>query len=173
MVVLGAGLLARHLVALPSPVAARLAPAIESLRSPSERGRWLAVHVLYSECRCSKRVVDHIVATPRPPDWSEMVLWVGKVEPSAELTARFDVRRITPADLAAYGVEGAPSLVVVSPDGRVLYAGGYTERKQGPAIEDLRIMASAKKGGTPGALPVFGCAVSDRLKSELALLPTL
>jgi hypothetical protein len=171
MVLLGAGLLSRHLVALPRPNSSSMEAALAALRSESERNRWLAVHVLYSGCRCSERIAEHLAHTRRPDDWSEIVLWVGEEAPPAALS-HFDVRRITTAELATLGIEAAPSLVVLDPRGRALYAGGYTSRKQGPAIEDRRILDDARHGRSITALPVFGCAVSSRLQSELEKLPT-
>ena len=170
MVLLSAGLLAKHIVALPAPQSERLGPALDALRSPVEHDRWLAVHVLYAECRCSNRIVEHLVNTKRPDDWAEMILWVGKAAPKAELAQRFDVRQINAAELASYGIEAAPSMIVIDPAGRVRYSGGYTDRKQGPAIEDRRIMHDARVGAVT-SLPVFGCAVSDRLRTELSTLP--
>ncbi|HZU84843.1 MAG TPA: hypothetical protein VE987_18055 [Polyangiaceae bacterium] len=171
MLLVGAGLLARHVVALPVPASDRLAASVDVLRSSASRGRWLAVHVLYAECRCSQRVADHLLSTARPTDWSEMVLWVGSPPPAAALDQRFDVRRIEAIDLARYGIESAPMLVAVDPGGRVRYAGGYSERKQGPVDDDLRILDAARRTALVASLPVFGCAVSDRLRRELRALP--
>jgi hypothetical protein len=171
MVLVSAGLLARHVVALPTPHVN--AASFDLLRTDAQRNRWLAVHVLYGDCRCSQRVADHLATTERPSDWVEMVLWVGDAPPAA-LASRFDVRSITSADLAGLGIEAAPSMVIIAPDGVVHYAGGYTDRKQGPVIEDRRIMADARDVAMPVAsLPVFGCAVSARLQRDLAALPTL
>jgi hypothetical protein len=174
MLALGAGLLAKHLVSLPAPAKdGKIAAALDALRRSDDRGKWLAVHVLYSDCRCSQRVVDHLLATERPHDWSEMVLWVGNLAPSQALEQRFDVRRIGTADLARYGIEAAPILVAVDPDGHVRYSGGYSDRKQGPVIDDLRILQAASHPESVASLPVFGCAVSDRLRRQLATLPAL
>ena len=172
MVVLGAGLLARHVVALPSPASAKLGPMLGALRTPAEQGQWLAVHVLYDDCRCSNRIADHLVQTTRPGEWSEMVLWAGSQQPPAELDRRFDVRRVSGAELAELGIEAAPSMVALDPSNRVVYSGGYTDRKQGPVIEDRRILADARAARPIEKLPVFGCAVSSRLKTALSTLPT-
>ncbi len=171
MIVLGAGLLARHVVALPSPASAKLGPELGALRTPTEQGRWLAVHVLYDDCRCSIRIADHLVETTRPSDWSEIVLWVGAAPP-AELDRRFDVRRVSADQLAHLGIEAAPSMVALDPSNHVVYSGGYTDRKQGPVIEERRILADARAARPIKTLPVFGCAVSRRLKTELSTLPT-
>ena len=173
MVVVGSGLLAKHVLALPAPAQSpRLAASMAALRGPRAQGQWLAVHVLYSECRCSQRIVDHLVSTERPGGWSEVVLWVGNLAPRAELEQRFDVRRVGSGDLAAYGIEAAPLLIVADPTGHLRYVGGYTTRKQGPVVDDLRIFDESRREDVVASLPVFGCAVSDRLKRALAVLPT-
>lgn len=178
MVTSGAGYLARHVLALPTPAAALLAPSLAAMRRDDQKGRWLAVHVLYAECRCSRRVTDHLLSSARPTDWSEIVLWVTAEESQAlaapaALRAAFDVRVVSPLQLSRMGIEAAPLLALVDPQGVVRYAGGYTERKQGPDIEDLRLFAAARRAERLDALPLFGCAVSGRLKEQLAKLPTL
>ena len=161
--------MAKHIVALPVPAKdAKLAVSLRALRGPQTPGRWLAVHALYADCRCSLRVVDHLVTTARPSEWDEMVLWVGQTPPSHALEERFDVRRVAVSELAALGIEAAPLLIALDPAGQVRYVGGYTDRKQGPAIEDLRILRSVRDAGSVASLPAFGCAVSDGLKRSLA-----
>jgi hypothetical protein len=172
MVALGAGLLAKHVVALPTPSHTKLEATVASLRDTAERGRWLAVHVLYSQCRCSRRVAEHLASTARPDDYVEMILWVGDGEVPHELGARFDVRRVDAADLAGYGIEAAPILVAVDPGGHVHYAGGYTSRKQGPEVDDRRLLREARASDNVAPLPIFGCPTSDRLIAELSALPT-
>jgi len=171
---LGAGLLARHAVALPALTAPdRIGATLGALRRPEDGGRFLAVHVLYAECRCSQRIVSHLVETARPAGWSELVLWVGDEPPSPALAQRgFAVRRLTRAELAGYGVEAAPLLVALDPTDHVRYQGGYTERKQGPVIADLPILEAARDAAASASLPVFGCAVSDGLKRALSRLPS-
>ena len=173
MLALGSGLLAKHVVAFPEPRAAELTLGIAKLRATREEQRWLTVHVLYSDCRCSRRIADHLVASERPADWSELVLWIGEDSPPKEMEARFDVRRLGSSDLARLGIEAAPSLVVVDPAGQVRYVGGYTDRKQGPVAQDVRIMNAVRQSQVVASLPLFGCAVSDRLKNDLAILPAL
>ena len=109
----------------------------------------------------------------RPEGVSEVVLWVGPlaVDPRLE-SSGFTVARISQHDLAEMRIESAPLFVVLDPQDRVRYAGGYTDRKQGPSIDDLRIVEEARGAGAPSPLPIFGCAISDRLRRELAALPT-
>jgi hypothetical protein len=100
------------------------------------------------------------------------VLWVGEGDPPSNLVESFDVRRVSSTDLATYEIEGAPLLLAVSPHGEVRYAGGYTDRKQGATFHDLVVLAAAYDADVP-ALPLFGCAISDRLRQTLSRLPTL
>ena len=172
MLVLGAGLLAKHVVALPAPTnSERLSKSLSSLRASKAQDQWLAVHVLYAECRCSQRIVAHLISTVRPSGWQEVVLWVGNGAPDLALERAYRVKRLTSVELARLGVDAAPLLVVLDPQNHVRYTGGYTDRKQGPVIEDVRILAQARRADTLASLPVFGCAVSDRLKRALAILP--
>jgi hypothetical protein len=58
MLAIGSSLLARHALALPRPAAdAALAASMATLREPGNVGQWMAVHVLYTECRCSRVLV--------------------------------------------------------------------------------------------------------------------
>jgi hypothetical protein len=170
MLAIGVDLLVRHAVALPRPAAdARLAASLAPLRSP-EHGGWMAVHVLYQRCRCSVKIAEHLLATERPADLDEHVLLVGEGGAlGARLAASgFAVHALGEEELASkYGVESVPLLVLVAPDGSVRYAGGYTSRKQGLEARDLAIIADAKAGRDTAAIPIFGCAVSERLRAAL------
>lgn len=171
MLAVGITLLARHAVALPRPTEdASFARAMASLRAPEDSGRWMAVHVLYAECQCSQRIANHLLTSDRPEGVAERVLLVGR---SADLEARLAARGVRvvltkSAELAdRYHVQAVPLFVVVAPDDTVRYAGGYTARKQGPDPRDLEILAAARDDRFFARLPVFGCAVSARLRSSL------
>ncbi len=169
---LGVSLLARHEAALPVPEAnGELAGALSSLREADEKGQWMAVHVLYTECRCSQRLLQHLLETTRPTGTSEHVLLVGHDEGlEQKLRAKsFRVTNVESTELGdRYHVTAVPLLVIAAPDGSIRYAGGYTTHKQGPDPRDLQILAEARSTGSVlGALPIFGCAVSERLKKIL------
>ena len=128
---------------------------------------WAAVHVLYSECRCSQRIVDHLLSSARPSDVHETVVLVGDdAALLSRLAARgYHVVPTQPTELTErYGIEGVPLLIVADPQRSIRYVGGYTRRLQGPDISDLSIIRDLRSGATPEDLPVFGCAVSQRLK---------
>ena len=89
-------------------------------------------------------------------------------EDPALRAAGFHVKVITPATLRArFHIEAAPLLVVGRPDGAVGYVGGYSRHKQSTAYEDLAILADLREHTDRTALPVFGCATSERLASAL------
>jgi hypothetical protein len=156
-----------HWYALPHPDQrdAQLAAGLAELL----RGRagWATVHVLYTECRCSQRVLAHLAESERPAGVHEVVVLVGDdAAVAARLRARhYTVVPVSPQALfQRFGIEGAPLFVVVDPAREVRYIGGYTRRQQGPDIQDLSILRELQAGSHPAGLPVFGCAVSKRLQ---------
>src|SRR4051794_5224647 len=77
-VLVGASLLARHLLPLARPGDAELASSMAGLRGPGGAGRPIAVHVLYADCRCSKLIAEHLASTVRPTNIVEHVLLAGQ-----------------------------------------------------------------------------------------------
>ncbi|MEQ8278887.1 MAG: hypothetical protein RMA76_30315 [Deltaproteobacteria bacterium] len=171
---IGAGtLMVGHWYTLPKPAAddAQLGSALEALRPAGRDRGWFAVHVLYSSCPCSVRVLDHLFSSERPDDLEEVVLLVEE-DDALEARARaagFAVVVVTPEALAAdYRIEAAPMMVVLDPSDRIRYAGGYTERKQGADIRDIATLRTLRdEAARTIELPLFGCAVSFELQSIL------
>ena len=64
-------------------------------------------------------------------------------------------------------VQAVPFLVVFDADDRVRYAGGYTSARERPDLQDDRLIAEVQAGGSPAALPVFGCATTSELQQKL------
>lgn len=87
-----------------------------------------------------------------------------------ELASRIRVQALTASGLAQVGISAAPLLIVLDPQDRVRYEGGYSDRKQGPQIGDLEILASAYRGQAVAAHPLFGPAISEQPKRQRALL---
>lgn len=172
LMVASASLMAGHWYTLPSPPTghADFVRAMTDLRGPKNADTWMAVHVLYSRCRCSQRIFDHLFASERRPDVEEHILLVG-AHRDYEGRARargFAVHVLEPAQLKAlYRIESAPLLLILDPPGNLRYAGGYTDRKQGPAIHDLDILARLVADETTEPLPLFGCGVSRELQALL------
>jgi hypothetical protein len=169
MLFLGAIMMGRHELALPvpQPTDPVLASSLASLRE--DPAHPLAVHVLYTECRCSQKIAVHLLSSQRPAGIQEAVLLVGK-DPAlaSRLRARgFGVRETTEPELfTRYHVPSAPMFVLLTPAGEVRYAGGYTRTKQGADPQDLEILSRAQTQVVE-ALPVVGCAVEKSLRAQV------
>ncbi len=183
-VVVGAYLLAPHLLTLPAPQAtdAGLQRRVAAERRPSDSGRWLVLHVLDQDCVCSLRILDHLLARTRArpasvpagraADMIERVVWIASTPDPARIAAihaaGFDLDAVTPEQLGArYHLEAAPLLVVVDPSDRVHYVGGYTPRKQADDVRDVAIIDVIRRGGHVTPLPTFGCAVGQALRTTI------
>jgi hypothetical protein len=165
-------LMASHWYTLPTPDRADtdLQHALAALVPAHAEGSWTAVHVLYSACRCSQRVFDHLFESPRPDGVYETVLLIGADEAIEERAAAagFDVWVLSPEDLKArFGIVSAPLLLVLGPQAELRYAGGYTERKQGYDVQDTKIIQTLQDGDDPTELPLYGCGVSKELQQIL------
>jgi hypothetical protein len=162
---LGAYLLAGHF-ALPTASAdGKLHDAIAETRGVSTSP--VVLHFLYGDCRCSAAVLTHLIARgPRAGHDERVVLIDGSADDVARARgAGFTTETLSAVEVQTkYGVEGAPLLVIADRTNTVLYDGGYTTTKQSPVIRDEEILARTDRGETVDALPMFGCAVSDRLK---------
>ncbi len=170
MVLVGAALMARHLVPLPVAEASEASGArLAELRGDGGEGAWTVVHVLYTECRCSDRIVDHLTSTERPEGAVERVLLVGDGEQGARLVAAgFEVVPTSARRLSeSFGIEAGPLLVVLDTDDRIRYAGGYTARKQSLEVKDVEIVEHLQAGASPEELPLYGCPVSQGLQAQL------
>jgi hypothetical protein len=174
--VLGTYLLASHLLTLPAPAPSDpvLHHGIAAHRRADQRGRWLVLHVVFDECKCSQRVLDHLLADSRPPGVAERIVLVtehgtaGAASIAAIPAHGFELDVVTPEQLVAeYHIEAAPLLVVVDPHDTVRYVGGYTPRKQAADVRDLAVIAAVQRGEAVEPLPTFGCAIGRALSSKL------
>jgi hypothetical protein len=172
----GIYLLASHLLTLPAPAAADpvLRRGIVAHRRIQQLGRWLALHVVYDECKCSQRVLDRLLEERRPPELAERVILVTEHREAraawiAAIPERgFELDVVTPDQLVAdYHIEAAPLMVIVDPEDTVRYIGGYTPRKQADDVRDLAVIAAVRRGDTVEPLPTFGCAVGRALNDKL------
>lgn len=170
--VVGATLMVGHWYTLPRPAGTDpiLVRGLEELRGPDDASKWLVAHVLYSNCRCSKRVFEHLFSSERPLGVAESVVLVGRhaeYERRAKL-AGFSVTVIEPAALMQrFHLQAAPLLAVMDPAGAVRYLGGYTHRKQGTVFEDVHLVNALISSNAVSELPLFGCAVSRQLQRLL------
>ncbi|TPV93925.1 MAG: hypothetical protein B7733_18000 [Myxococcales bacterium FL481] len=170
-VAVGATLMAGHWYTLPVPeISPQLAAALHDLRPQRDESRWLAIHVLYAKCGCSQRIFDHLFETDRPAAVDETILLVGADSSIREraATAGLNLKQITREELKqTYFMESAPLFVVLDSDGAPRYVGGYTERKQGYDVQDLKILAALQSGQPGHELPLYGCGVSQELQDYL------
>lgn len=179
-IVLGGAMLVQHVVALPAPPPSSAALGAQMHRlfagrgaSGSGQGKWRALHVMYRACPCSQRTIAHLTEGQRSAELDEAVLLVddeGEAGPEDQKLAAhgYRVSVITPEVLRRdFDLEAAPVLVIARPDGKVVYAGGYTRHKQSDAFEDLAILSELRQREDRAALPVFGCPTSDRLARQL------
>jgi hypothetical protein len=169
-IVIGASLMLGHWYTLPRPSAeeASLASAVGALRRPNERDGWLATHVLYSECRCSQRILTHLFQRRSLAGVVEKILLVGSANDYVRQgkAAGFDVIVVGETELAdRFHIQAVPLLVVQNPANGVRYLGGYTDKKQGPDIGDVSIIRDLVAGQSRPELPLFGCAVSEKLQA--------
>jgi hypothetical protein len=175
--VLCAYLLGAHLLSLPTPATnePRLRAAVARARGAEGKGDWIAFHLLYRGCRCSRRVLEHLLERGPAPGYAETIVLVGDADGEgdegdrARAAARgYRVEAIAAEALGpSYGVEAAPLLVVAAPSGEVRYVGGYSERKQGPLARGAGALARLAAGERVAPLPAFGCAVSERLRTAV------
>jgi hypothetical protein len=175
-VLLGTYLLASHLLTLPAPAPTDpvLHRGIAARRGIHQLDRWLVLHVVFDQCGCSQRVLDHLLGNRRPSGIAERVVLVtddraARAALIAAIPAHgFELDVVTPEQLIAdYHIEAAPLLVIVDPGDSVRYVGGYTPRKQASDVRDLAVIAAVQRGETVEPLPTFGCAIGRALNSRL------
>jgi hypothetical protein len=160
-----------HWYALPRPDHGdpRLRQLLATPRASAD-GRWLAVHTLYAHCRCSQRIVEHLLRRGALADVTERVVMVGRGDAmeAALRDAGFGLSSIPVGELKKrYGVTSVPLLIVADPSERVRYAAGYTTRQQGPDVRDVSIIRELMSDHEASELPVFGCALSRALQRTL------
>ena len=156
-----------HWIQLPRPVVGTF-QEFDSASMSSDTGRWKAMHFLYSECPCSRRILKHLLAREPMQNIEEIIILVGPTETNLEQlkNSRFIFECVSPDELKCkYNVESAPLLLVLSPDHKIRYSGGYTTRKQGLTIQDISLIRRTVSGEAFQPLPVYGCGVSDAIKA--------
>jgi hypothetical protein len=168
LLVAGAYLLAAHIAPLPQPSRDALAADVAQQRRPDEVGQWLALHALFADCGCSRRVAAHLLSRHPQSGIKERVLLVGDSPYASDLRAAgYPVDQLDESTLRdRYGFEGVPAFALVDPQGRVRYLGGYTRTKQGESFVDVAATRAALRGETVDPLPILGCAVGRSLQER-------
>lgn len=158
-----------HLYTLPHPErqSPTLNAALLALRGPDDVRRFSMTHIMYAECRCSQRIIDHLESRGARNDILEHVVLVGRDDQLAGRLARagYRIESLSPIELKKkYDIEAAPLLIITDDRGAIAYMGGYTERKQGLDIRDTALLQSLMHGDSAVELPLLGCAVSKALQ---------
>jgi hypothetical protein len=146
---------------------------ILALAGPPDPGHWRAIHILSPGCACSQRVLAHLAARGPLRNVAEQVLVVTGPEtelPEAaanlqRVAARgFPVRWIDASAIPpGVGLLGVPLLVAVSPEGQIVYRGGYGEHSD----QDTVVLQEVRARLLPTPLPLLGCAIGQHLRDRL------
>lgn len=130
---------------------------------------WTMTHVLGEGCKCSQQVYKYLLERGPQKDVAENVVILGSMkEEEGRLAARgFKVLHRDAREIASEKAVGVPFLLITSPRGEAVYAGGYTSHtiKEKTPLYDLKILASLQGGKPSEEFPIFGCAVSQRIQS--------
>jgi hypothetical protein len=126
--------------------------------------------VIYSECSCARTLFNHLITRGQFAGDEELILFVGadsKKQASAKRSG-FEFTSISAAELvSSFGLEAAPVLLIFDSAGRLRYAGGYYDHPATITPLDERIHTQVRAGASVEGLPVFGCAVSARLRKSI------
>ncbi len=172
LITICAYLLGGHLLTLPTPELAnsQLQQALAQRKASSHSTNYQALHVLYGTCGCSRRVLHKLLKRGSSSLVEERVVLINPREEDiiGLKDTGFAWEVATAQELEKdFAIQSAPLLVLAAPDGELRYVGGYTDRKRGPDIKDLDLIAAVRSGELPLALPVYGCAVNAELAQKV------
>jgi hypothetical protein len=158
-----------HMAPLPETSReARTMRALLGLRTAADRE--LVVHVIAARCSCTERLFAHLMRRRPFGGADEIVLFVGD-DPRKQEAARgagFRYATVTDGQLQErFALESAPVMFVFDRRDRLRYAGGYFNHPSTVSPLDEDIHGRLIRGEAPPPLPVYGCAVSARLKDQL------
>lgn len=132
---------------------------------------WQILHVLANGCPCSGDVLKSLLRRKANPGASaEAVVLVGhRPDLRTKLTALgFRYSEVAAESVVdTTGVQSAPTLIVIDPQSRIRYSGGYYVARERTEAKDLEIFASLRAGREVARLPLFGCAFSKELQEAV------
>jgi len=156
-----------HVVALPGPEDGSLQALLNSLRElrVQERGE-LVVHVLADDCSCTESLFNTLEKNGPDPDADEVMLFVGDNADKARraVNAGYRFVSISQDQLADMGLESAPVLAIFNESNEVGYLGGYYDHPAATNPLDRKLRLALAEGEPVAPLPIYGCAVSERLQ---------
>lgn len=170
LALVGIGSLAvNHSRALPGPETA-VGTRLLGLRPRDAASRPFRIHVIPDGCSCTRRLLEHLLAQGPFSGNRELILFAGEQPAWARAAAArgFAWHAIGPEALARdYGIEAGPVLLAYDASGRLDYLGGYFDHPAAREPRDQALQARLLRGERPEPLPIFGCAVSPRLRRSL------
>jgi hypothetical protein len=136
---------------------------------------WRITHYLSSECGCSQGVASYLESRGPLSQATEEVVLIASTDRGRDAAFRgrlseknFRVELISENDASTDGVQGVPTLEIVAPTGRVAFRGGYRKLGAAPgAYLDVAILSGLMASRPVGAIPIYGCATSTRLRRLL------
>ena len=151
-----------------------LASIDNSMDKKSPMTKVIAVHILDPRCSCSRRVL-HSLTKMKDPFTKHIALLL--YPPSRELKSELEntgveIRQSSPEETKKeFKIESVPWFVVLKPDLKILYSGGYAAGiiRTDEDLHLKEILTAAKSGKVSDALPSFGCVTSEKLRKQLLL----
>ena len=174
-------LMVSHAVPLPAPsrpqssvdLQSTTLATLDSARAGRKVGNgWKVVHILVAGCPCSSFTASSLATRKPSPECLETVIVVGGNSDWEQslIQSGFEVQHKDSEQLAKdTGIEGGPWLLLISPESKIVYSGGYATQRPRPGIilEDLNILHAAFSGGTLPNYPAYGCASTPLLQGQL------
>lgn len=163
--------MASHLVSMPTPQ--NVENFIKKIKNNYYKndGRAVIVHTIYEKCSCTNSLLKHLVERGLQASSHEVVFVIGSRAPfETELSAKgFSVFKMKQQDFVKeFGIEAAPLLTLINSKGDLMYMGGYFKTSEARISTDQDIIQRALIEGQPyKPLPLYGCAVSDRLQKYI------
>ncbi|UYL09930.1 hypothetical protein B9G69_004990 [Bdellovibrio sp. SKB1291214] len=143
--------------------------ASDASLATKQQGQWTLTHVVSESCKCSAKVMAYLKDRGPSSLAHEEIVLLGRIPAeSQELVAKgFPLRHLNPENIKEdISKLGVPFLLITTPQGDTVYAGGYSEKsvQDGGPIRDLEILQGLQGKGTVQNFPIFGCAVSRKLQ---------
>jgi hypothetical protein len=158
-----------HTAAMPAPEdEQRLGRAAATLVGGTSGPTYL--HIIDPACSCTARLLEQLVARGAFAEVREIIVFTGddsRVRVQAEREGFTYLPMTRDALGARLGLEVAPVLIALDADGALRYLGGYFDKPAALHSLDSGIHAGLVAGTAVESLPVYGCAVSDRLRQRL------
>ena len=164
-----ASLSVNHMFPMPAPKLHAVDALARELGSLRRTDKPLTVHVIAADCSCTDSLVTHLFDTGAATQREELILYVG-VDPERAQLARaagYRFLEIQHSDLVSMGLEAAPVLAIFSDQGDARYLGGYYDHPAAVFPKDTWVESELMTGVDPEPLPIYGCAVSSRLRGML------